>query len=162
MEQPARPPDCNLIEHIWDELGRAIIIMDNPPVYLSDLCQALLDKCADIHVERLQCLIASMRRRLAAIIAARCGNTRYWPSMHKTIPTGNIMKKKSSLLDQIYHNYHPMTLSYAHEIKFSNINKCHHKFIKIDIKKIVHTVHSITINPANQPANRPHKQKEYE
>ena len=25
IEQPARSPDCNSIEHIWDELGRAII-----------------------------------------------------------------------------------------------------------------------------------------
>ena len=31
MEQPPRSPDCNPIEHLWDELGRAISSMDNPP-----------------------------------------------------------------------------------------------------------------------------------
>ena len=32
MEQPPRSPDCNPIEHLWDELGRAISSMDNPPL----------------------------------------------------------------------------------------------------------------------------------
>ena len=43
MEQPTRSPDCNPIEHLWDELGRAISSMDNPPQNLDELCQALLD-----------------------------------------------------------------------------------------------------------------------
>ena len=77
MEQPPRSPDCNHIEHLWDELGRAISSMDNPPQNLDELCQALLDKWAQIPVQRLQRLVASMPRRLAAIIAARGGNTRY-------------------------------------------------------------------------------------
>ena len=29
MEQSRRSPDCNPIEHLWDELGRAISSMDN-------------------------------------------------------------------------------------------------------------------------------------
>ena len=78
MEQPPRSPDCNPIEHLWDELGRAISSMDNPPQNLDELHQALLDKWAQIPVQRLQRLVASMPRRLAAIIAARGGNTRYW------------------------------------------------------------------------------------
>ena len=45
MEQPPRSPDCNPIEHLWDELGRAISSMDNPPQNLDELRQALLDKC---------------------------------------------------------------------------------------------------------------------
>ena len=51
--------------------------MDNPPQILGELRQALLDKWAEIPVERLQRLVASMSRRLAAIIAARGGNIRY-------------------------------------------------------------------------------------
>ena len=73
MEQPPRSPDCNPIEHLWDELGRAISSMDNPPQNLDELRQALLDKWAQIPVQRLQHLVASMPRRLAAIIAARSG-----------------------------------------------------------------------------------------
>ena len=77
MEQPPRSPDCNPIEHLSDELGRAISSMDNPPQNLDELRQVLLDKWAQIPVQRLQRLVASMPRRLATIIAARGGNTRY-------------------------------------------------------------------------------------
>ena len=98
MEQPARSPDCNSIGHIRDELGRAITSMNNPPKNLGEFHQALLDKWAEIPIERLQCLLVSMPRRLVVIIAARGGNTRYWPGIHKATQTG----KKSSLFDQIY------------------------------------------------------------
>ena len=93
MEQPPRSPDCNPIKHLWDELGRAISSMDNLPQNLDELRQALLDKWAQIPVQRLQRLVASMPRRLAAIIAARGGNTRYWPGTHKTRPPGSVTKK---------------------------------------------------------------------
>ena len=93
MEQPPRSPDCNPIKHLWDELGRAISSMDNTPQNLDELRQVLLDKWAQIPVQRLQCLVASMPRRLAAIIAARGGNTRYWPGTHKTRPPGSVTKK---------------------------------------------------------------------
>ena len=93
MEQPPRSPDCNPIEHLWDELGRAISSMDNPPQNLDELRQALLDKWAQIPVQRLQRLVASMPRQLAAIIAGRGGNTRYWPGTHKTRPPGSVTKK---------------------------------------------------------------------
>ena len=39
MEQPPRSPDCNPMEHIWDKLGRAIIIIDNPAQNLGELRQ---------------------------------------------------------------------------------------------------------------------------
>ena len=93
MEQPPRLPDCNPIEHLWDELDPAISSMDNPPQNLDELRQALLDKWAQIPVQRLQRLLASMPRRLAAIIAARGGNTWYWPGTHKMRPPGSVTKK---------------------------------------------------------------------
>ena len=93
MEQPPRSPDCNPIAHLWDELGQAISSMDNPPQNLDELRQALLDKWAQIPVQRLQHIVASMPRLLAAIIAAKGGNTRYWPGTHKTRPPGSVTKK---------------------------------------------------------------------
>ena len=93
MEQPPRSPDCNPIEHLWYELGRAISSVDNPLQNRDELRQALLDKGAQIPVQRLQRLVASMLRRLATIIAARGGNTRYWPGTHKTRPPGSVTKK---------------------------------------------------------------------
>ena len=92
MEQPPRLSDGNSIEHLWDELGRAISSMDNPQ-NLDELRQALQDEWAQIPVQRLQRLEASMPRRLAATIAVRVGNTRYWPGTHKTRPPGSVTKK---------------------------------------------------------------------
>ena len=66
--------------------------MDNPPQNLGEPHQALLDKWPEIPVERQQRLVAIMPRRLAAIFAARDGNIRYWPGIHKTTPTGSIMQ----------------------------------------------------------------------
>ena len=43
--------------------------------------------------------------------------------------------QKSSLVDQIYLNQHPMTFRYAHAANVSNTDKCHHKFTKIHIKQ---------------------------
>ena len=80
MDQSAQSPDCNPIEHIWGELGRAVINTDHTPHYLHELCQAQLDQLdqwADILVEPLQRLVACMRRRLADIIRVKGGNTRY-------------------------------------------------------------------------------------
>ena len=109
-------------------------------------------------VEYTERFVASMQWRIAAILAARDGKTRYWHGIYKTTLTGSITQK-SSLFDQIYHNYHPITFSYAHAVNLSNINKCHHKYTKIHIKQ--NSAYN-TINPANQPAFRPHKQIEYE
>ena len=62
MDQPAQSSDCIPIEHLCDELGRAINNMDHPPHNLHELPQALLDQWAKISVERLQRLVASMPR----------------------------------------------------------------------------------------------------
>ena len=88
--------DCQL-PPFCDELGQAIAGMDNPPQNLVDLCRALLDKWTKIPVERLQRLVASMPWRLAAIIAARGGNTRYWTSIHKTTLTALCAKNQVCL-----------------------------------------------------------------
>ena len=132
VEQPARSPDCSPIEHIWDELGRAITSMDTPPQNLRGLRQALLDKQAKRLVERL---VASMPRRLMAIITASGWKYPILASIHKTTPTGSITENQVCLTDQIYHNYHPMTFRYTHAANFSNIHKCHPKFTKIHIKQ---------------------------
>ena len=141
MDQPPISPDCNPIEHLWDELGRAISSMDNPPQNLDELRQALLDKWAQIPVKHLQCLVDSMPRRLAAIIATRGGNTRYRPSTHKTRPSGSVTKK-SSLFDHIYHNYLPVAFWYAHSANYSFYHQMSSKLTKHHrIKKLGHQIH---------------------
>ena len=56
------------MEHLWDELGRAINSMDHFPHNFHELRQALLYQGAKIPVDHLQSLVASMPRWLAAII----------------------------------------------------------------------------------------------
>ena len=67
MDQPTQSSDCNHIENLWDGLGRAINNIDHPPHNLHELRYALLDQWANIPVESLHRLVASMHRRLPAI-----------------------------------------------------------------------------------------------
>ena len=129
MEQPPRSPDCNPIEHLWDELDRAISSMDNPPQNLDVLRQALLDKWAplapcskyasttsgDYRRERRECTILT------------------WHTQNET--TRQRHEKKSSSFDQIYHNYLPVTLRYAHSGNYSFYHQMSSKLTKNNIIK---------------------------
>ena len=77
LRQPALSPDLNPIEHLWDQLGRAIRQRDNQPSTLRELGQALLEEWNRIPAERLRELVNSMPRRLVDVVTARGGHTRY-------------------------------------------------------------------------------------
>ena len=77
MEQPSLSPDVNPIEHLWDELGRAVRSRNNPPLNLQQLRQTLVEEWNLIPRNRLVTLVESMPRRLADIISANGGHTRY-------------------------------------------------------------------------------------
>ena len=147
MEQPARSPDCNPIDHIWDELGRAVTGMDNPSKNLGELCQALLDRRAEIPTERLQRLVSSMPRRLAAIIAARGGNTQYWSGIHKTTQTVSIMQKNQVRLT----TFTIITIQWHLGMIMQPISPISINVItnlpKRTLNNIVHTIQRKTINP---------------
>lgn len=77
LEWPARSPDLNPIEHLWDQLGKKIKHALRPPVTLDELSNMLVQEWEQIPQEKIQNLISSMPRRLAACIAARGGHTHY-------------------------------------------------------------------------------------
>nr|KAG5706368.1 hypothetical protein BaRGS_033129 [Batillaria attramentaria] len=77
MEWPARSPDLNPIEHVWDMIGRAVRARVNPPRTLAQLGQALQQEWDQIPQQTIRNLICSMRRRCQAVIPARGGHTRY-------------------------------------------------------------------------------------
>lgn len=74
---PARSPDLNPIEHVWDEMGRRLRRHVPPPQNSRDLRNILVQEWNNIPQEVIQNLIQSMTRRLQAVITARGGNTRY-------------------------------------------------------------------------------------
>lgn len=77
FEWPARSPDMNPIEHVWDMLKRRIRSSPNPPETLSQLKTALLAAWEEIPQVDIKNIIKSMPDRMEAVIRARGGNTRY-------------------------------------------------------------------------------------
>ncbi|GBN92240.1 hypothetical protein AVEN_103140-1 [Araneus ventricosus] len=74
---PARSPDLNPIEHVWDMLGIRIAGRSVPPGCLHELQQSLLQKWALLPQQAINDTIASMSRRCQACISARGNHTRY-------------------------------------------------------------------------------------
>ncbi|GFT70211.1 transposable element Tcb1 transposase [Trichonephila clavipes] len=62
MDWPAYSPDLNLIEHVWDMLGRRIAARQPPPTCLPELRRALLDEWCNISQDQIDNLILSMPR----------------------------------------------------------------------------------------------------
>ena len=73
---PAVSPDMNLIEHIWDYLGRKVRARGNVH-NLRDLENALIQEWNDIPNVVIRRYVGSMPGRLAACINSRGGHTRY-------------------------------------------------------------------------------------
>jgi len=72
---PARSPDLNPIEHVWDILGRRM--QHRACQNLNQLFDALKEEWHAIPQEDLDSLIRSMPRRVGWVISARGGHTRY-------------------------------------------------------------------------------------
>ncbi|GBM03384.1 hypothetical protein AVEN_256923-1 [Araneus ventricosus] len=77
MAWPARSPDLNPIEHVWDMLERRILGRSVPSGTLHELQQALLQLWALLPQQATNDAIASMPRRCQACISARGYHTRY-------------------------------------------------------------------------------------
>lgn len=74
---PARSPDMNPIEHVWDMLGWCVKNRRPRPESLQELRRALGEEWELIPQEDIANQIESMPRRMDAVIQARGGNTRY-------------------------------------------------------------------------------------
>ncbi|GFS99340.1 transposase domain containing protein [Trichonephila clavipes] len=70
-------PDLNQIEHISDVLGRQLRVQ-RPPIHnISDLCVRCLNIWYNLSPAIYLGLVASMPRRVEAILCAKGGSTRY-------------------------------------------------------------------------------------
>ncbi|GFW16952.1 transposable element Tc3 transposase [Trichonephila clavipes] len=71
MDWPARSPDLNPIEHVWDFLGRCLAPRTLPPVTIRELRLPLQDEWAAMHQQLIDTLILSMGRRCETCLAVR-------------------------------------------------------------------------------------------
>jgi transposase len=76
MIWPARSPNLNPIEHVWDMVGRRVKDRTPAPANLRDLSAAVIQECQEIHQAVIQDLFEGMPRRMEAVIQARGGNIR--------------------------------------------------------------------------------------
>ncbi|GFX78765.1 transposable element Tcb2 transposase [Trichonephila clavipes] len=71
MDWPARSPDLNPIEHVWDFLGRRLSARTLPPVTIRELRLALQDEWATMPQQLIDTLILSIGRRCETCLAVR-------------------------------------------------------------------------------------------
>ncbi|GFX03379.1 transposable element Tcb2 transposase [Trichonephila clavipes] len=71
MDWPARSPDLNPIEHVWDFLGRRLAARTLPPVTIRELRLALQDEWAAMPQQLIDTLILSMGRRCKTCLEVR-------------------------------------------------------------------------------------------
>ncbi len=79
LDWPANTPDLNPIENLWGIVKRKMI--DTRPNNADDLKAAIKATWASIKPEKCHRLIASMPRRIDAVIHAKWGPTKYY--MHR-------------------------------------------------------------------------------
>lgn len=77
MEWPAQSPDLNPIEHLWSHLKRRLAQYEEPPAGVHELWERVQKEWEGIPKEVCQNLISSMPRRVAAVIKAQGGHTKY-------------------------------------------------------------------------------------
>lgn len=77
LDWPAKSPDRNPLEHLWDRLKRSVNKSITPATNLEGLRRILIRKWREIDQNDVRRLIRSMRRRLAAVYENDAGHTRY-------------------------------------------------------------------------------------
>ena len=77
IDWPAMSPDLNPIENLWDELDDKIRKRQTPVRSVSELKEALFVGWSQIDPLTCKNLVASMSRRINAVIDAKGGHTKY-------------------------------------------------------------------------------------
>jgi transposase len=77
LERPARRPDMNPIEHVWDHLGRNVKKRQPLPETIQELRIALYEEWEQMPQEEIQHVIESKPRRIETLPRCRGGYTRY-------------------------------------------------------------------------------------
>ncbi|GFT13891.1 DDE_3 domain-containing protein [Trichonephila clavipes] len=98
MEWPARSPDLNPIEHLWDYLGREGAALNPPPRSLHELKQGLLCVWSSLPIPVSDNLINSMGNRCRQCIQVKAKMKRTMKPHPKTVRKQISIKKAKSLI----------------------------------------------------------------
>ncbi|GFV01306.1 transposable element Tcb1 transposase [Trichonephila clavipes] len=74
---PARSPDLNLIENVWDDLGRQVVGRNYPPTNKNTLIRALTEEWDKLPQQLLDNVVQSMVRRVECCITLHVGHIPY-------------------------------------------------------------------------------------
>ena len=74
---PAQSPDLNPIERVWDAIKDAIAKRPIPPSNQAQLKQAILEEWSNLSQDYILKLIHSVPRRIAHVLCANGGPTKY-------------------------------------------------------------------------------------
>nr|KAF6310699.1 hypothetical protein mMyoMyo1_008757 [Myotis myotis] len=77
LRWPPESPDLNPVEHLWDEIKRAIRQLVPQPSNLTELDSAIHQAWCQIPRINFQHLVESVPRRIAAVLKAKSGPTKY-------------------------------------------------------------------------------------
>ncbi|GFX74053.1 hypothetical protein TNCV_4475511 [Trichonephila clavipes] len=75
---PARSPDLNPIENVWDALGRQVAGRNYPPTNKNTLIRALTEEWDKLPQQLLDNVVQSMVRRVEYCITLHGGHIPYW------------------------------------------------------------------------------------
>lgn len=76
MDWPASSPDLNPIEHLWREVKKRVYMLPRP-ANLDELWAQFVEEWQKTSPEYCKALVESMPRRMAAVLAAHGGYTKY-------------------------------------------------------------------------------------
>ncbi|GBO42020.1 hypothetical protein AVEN_38796-1 [Araneus ventricosus] len=77
LDWPAKSPDLNPIENLWDMLKRRVKRRNQHPRNLVDLRDQILSEWLKLDATYLQNLVDSLPNRIQAVIKSRVGITRH-------------------------------------------------------------------------------------
>ena len=77
LDWPAQSPDLNPIEHLWNHLKRRLNHYETVPRGMHELWEHVEKELNEIKSTFCLKLIASMPRRVAAVLKAKGGYTKY-------------------------------------------------------------------------------------